>query len=204
MTTRTNDQRANQAQQALGDVGDMAQDANNVTAKIALRLKNQELADEAKSVFERLLTLNAALVWQLGHADTHSLETELEDFNILTTSSLPGLDVLKDLPARIAQGTPADRRDAADVVRNLLRLLAYSDVDMSALHAMSNMPRMREHAEPVSTETQHDVLLALVRCYRFMIEATPEMLTAKRTSRIKLLRQARALEMKAAVSGIET
>jgi hypothetical protein len=156
------------------------------------------------SVFERLLTLNAALTYMLGHADIHSLENELEDFNILASSSLPGLGILKDLPTRIASGTPADRRDASDVVRNLLLLLAYSDVDLSALHAMANTPRVRGNSEPVSVETQHDVLLALVRCYRFMIEATPEMLTAKRTSRIKLLRQARALEMKAAVSGIET
>lgn len=204
MTSRTHEQRVTQAQQALGDVGDIAQDANNVTAKIALRLKNPELADEAKSVFERLLTLNAVLTYMLSHADTHSLEAELEEFNILTTSSLPGLDILKDLPARIMHGTSVDRRDVADIVRNLLRVLAYSAVDMSSLDVMANAPCLRAGSDPVSEETKHDVLLALVRCYRFMIEATPEMLTAKRTSRIKLLRQARALEMKAAISGIET
>lgn len=203
------------ARQGLKDIGDIAQDANNIVAKIGLRCQNPELAAEAKTVFESLLVLNATLVCELGRADARGMDRELADMHTYIAKRCLELNRLLDLPDNIMTATThTERRVAADSVRHLLFALAFMDVDVEALDAFQIPPRREpltydENVVPDAdvwrrVTIEHATLLALVRCYRFMIEATPEMLESRNTSRVKLLATARALELKAAMTGIDT
>lgn len=202
------------AEQALCDVGDIAQNANNVVAKVALRCHQPELALEVKAVFEQLLVLNTALTYALRQTDARSMEREVEDMHAFVGRHSLSTNSISDLPEQILSANAGDRVQALATVRGLLLLLAASNVDTSVLDVVKHTPVKGEPVDYTASHptpelwhrasVEHDVLLALTRCYRFMIEASPEMLEAKNTSRTKLLCTARILETKAAVSGIET
>lgn len=210
----TDNSKHSPARQALADVGDIAQNANNIVAKIALRCKQPDLAEEVKAVFEQLFVLNTTLTFALSKADTRGLEAEVEDMHTFIARRSLELQHLTDLPERVLNCAPSERREVATAVRSLLFLLAYSDIDVTTLDVVKHPPLKGESvdyekADPTKEDwhqagVERNVLLALTRCYRFMIEGSPEMLDARQTNRVKLLRQARTLELKAAISGIET
>lgn len=202
--------------QTLADLGDIAQDANNVVAKILLQCKQPDLAADVKSVFERLMTMNMAQGAALSTAHEHSLSGELEDLNLLVCSSAPPLPIIAELHSMIMDNEASTRRKAVEHVRSLVLLLAAASsvstgVADVVINKLDSAPSCVDYtAESVTPEAwrhavgERSVLLAILRCYRFLIEASPEALEAKATTRARLLAKARALETKAALSGIET
>jgi hypothetical protein len=168
-------------------VPEVSEQINGIAAKLTFKHKAPELAKEVKDLFDRLvwaLKIQTLASSELSERQEHNeLNNAHEKFVQLT----PALAQFSDIVHNAYQHSDEHGRQ----VFQLVSMLAASSCDCI---------RTPESISSIDAPN-HSVLLALVRGYRFLIEADDKTVQERYPSRLALVSKVRGLELKAASTG---
>ena len=184
------------------ELGDISQDANAVVAKVALVCKQPDVAAEVRAVFSRLMSMNAEQGRVLAYTIAPSTMDAAHDV-AQACGSHKAVPVCREL---LRSDVPEDRERGIQMFENLVANLSSGCLD-------AGLPLNTPNHETVdwSSDTpcawsaarrDHDTLLALVRGYRFLVEASDAGLQDAGMTRAQLMRKIRGVELRACMEGI--
>lgn len=189
-------------------VPEVSEQINCIAAKLTFKYKVPELAKEVKDLFDRLvwaLKIQTLASSELSERQEHNeLNNAHEKFIQLT----PALAQFSDIVHTAYEHSEEHGRQ----VMQLVAQLAASSCDcirtpesIAALDAPKSGVDYEAEQVPTGSwkaiKKDHSVLLALVRGYRFLIEADDKTIQERYPSRLSLVSKVRGLELKAASTG---
>lgn len=191
---------------AAESIQELNETANALVMKLRMTCKQPELADDVHNVLEQFrFLLKIHQVAAEDVAESRDL-ADLESARTLIAKSSPRLGELIDFPAMCYRHNSGLGR----VAELILGMLMRDSLDLDAfkiepMPASTNpIDYSADKPEPNTwklVKRDHAVLLALVRGYRYLMEADDTMLADSGHTRINLIRRIRGLEVKAAASG---
>lgn len=171
-----------------------AESANTLVIKLRMQCKQPELADEVKDLFERMLySLKAYSVEDV------SLKHKIDE----AKTSFDDVPDLKDMLGSLSNLKNIDEATYETVVNLLSTAASFPDTAIDCKKDVDYSCCKPSKGTWPLVQRDHGVLLALSRAYRFMVDASDTELSEYGHSRTSLARKIRALEISAAVRGIE-
>jgi hypothetical protein len=187
-------------------LSELSERSNNLVMKLRMECKQPALADDLRGLFDQYAWV--VRLHQLA-AEESADRREVADLQFahetLAATSPDMMDVVH-FAADVEKFSPR----LATTARQLLTMLTCGQVDESAfyLDQPEDTPNSVDYtaSKPMpntwrKVQRDHEILLALVRGYRFLLEADDRTLRHHRMTRLKLIRSIRGIEVRAAAKG---
>ena len=184
------------------ELGDIAQDANALVARVALTCKQPALAAQVKECFSRLMAMNA----EQGRALAHTVDPSAVEAAHDAARACGRHQSVNVCRSMLRSSDPAERDQGVLLFEDIVANLASGTLDVGQSVTPAAPETINWSSETPgdwsTARRDRDVLLALVRGYRFLTEACSTQLADVGLTRFQLMRKLRGVELKAILEGV--
>lgn len=187
-------------------LSELAERSSNLVMRLRMECRQPDLADDLRQLLDQyswIIRLHQIATEE--NADKREV-ADLEFSHELLTSFSPSMEEIIDFPAAVSKHSPK----LAETAMKLLRLISTCapSEDVFLTNQPEDPSRSVNYAAALpapntwrQVQRDHEILLALVRGYRFLLEADDRQLRAHGHDRLSLIRMIRGIEVRAAAKG---
>jgi hypothetical protein len=187
-------------------LSELAERSSSLVMHVRMECRQPDLADDLRQLIDQyswIVRLHQIATEE--NADKREV-ADLEFSHELLTSLSPAMEEIVEFPAAVAKHSPK----LAETAKKMLKIIATcapSD-GVFLTNQPEEAPRSVNYAQAMpapntwrQVQRDHEILLALVRGYRFLLESDDRQLRAHGHDRLSLIRMIRGIEVRASAKG---